>query len=57
MIAFTLATILAFTPEQETVHRFCANAVGIPYASDNFTDKEWNDFQACVKFHTRHIDT
>lgn len=57
MIALTLASILTFTSEQETINRFCANALNIPYASDNFTDKEWNQFQSCVKFHSRHLDT
>lgn len=57
MVELALITLLAYTPEQEAVNRFCANAVGIPYASDNFTDKEWNDFQACVRFHTRKLDT
>lgn len=32
------------------VNRVCATIVGIPYASDNFTDEEWNQFQDCVKF-------
>lgn len=31
-------------------NRLCANIVQIPYASDNFTDKEWNDFQRCLKY-------
>lgn len=57
MIAFALATVLNVGSDQEVINRFCANALNIPYASDNFTDKEWNDFQACVKFHSRHIDT
>jgi hypothetical protein len=29
------------------VDRFCAKVVGIPYASDNFTDQEWKEFQDC----------
>jgi len=32
------------------VNRVCAAIVNIPYASDNFTDEEWNQFQDCVKF-------
>lgn len=31
----------------EAINRMCANRVGIPYASDNFTDKEWQKFQLC----------
>lgn len=30
-------------------NKFCADAVGIPYASDNFTDEEWNEFQKCLE--------
>jgi hypothetical protein len=29
------------------VNRVCAAIVGIPYASDNFTDAEWEDFKEC----------
>lgn len=32
------------------VNRVCAAIVGIPYASDDFGDNEWNKFQSCVKF-------
>lgn len=32
------------------VNRFCAGIVGIPYASDNFTNKEWEEFQKCLKY-------
>lgn len=32
------------------VNRLCAAIVGIPYASDNFTDKEWEEFKECVEF-------
>lgn len=32
------------------VNRFCAAMVNIPYASDNFTDEEWKQFQHCVKY-------
>jgi hypothetical protein len=30
-------------------NKFCADAIGIPYASDNFTDFEWEQFQQCIK--------
>jgi hypothetical protein len=46
MISFLLATTLITSTEQ--VNRFCAKVVGIPYASDNFTDEEWNRFQYCI---------
>ena len=32
---------------EENVNKFCAYVVGIPYASDNFTDEEWVRFQYC----------
>ena len=31
-------------------NRFCSVIVGIPYASDNFTDKEFEEFKKCLKF-------
>jgi hypothetical protein len=31
------------------INRFCADAVDIPYASDNFTNEEWEQFKQCVK--------
>ena len=31
----------------ENVNKFCAYVVGIPYASDNFTDEEWTRFEYC----------
>lgn len=31
----------------EMINRFCSYVVGIPYASDNFNDEEWNRFQFC----------
>ena len=32
----------------ESVSRYCAKAVGIPYASDNFSDREWEQFKSCT---------
>lgn len=31
-------------------NRLCAAIVGIPYASDNFSDEEWKQFQKCLEF-------
>lgn len=48
--------ILAATPAhaQEyatiNVNRVCAAMVGIPYASDDFSDAEFQKFKNCVKF-------
>jgi hypothetical protein len=30
------------------INRVCADMVGIPYASDNFSDKEWEQFKVCL---------
>ena len=32
------------------VNRVCAAIVGIPYASDNFADAEWEQFKKCRTF-------
>ena len=57
MSKFLIALILlAATPvsAQEyatiNVNRVCAAIVNIPYASDNFSDEEWEKFKWCVKY-------
>jgi hypothetical protein len=48
MIEFLLASTLSVSqPKQEDVNRVCAYLVGIPYASDNFSDNEWERFKHC----------
>ena len=32
------------------VNRLCAAMVGIPYASDNFSDAEFQKFKKCLRF-------
>jgi hypothetical protein len=32
------------------VNRLCAAIVGIPYASDNFSDAEFQKFKKCLRF-------
>jgi hypothetical protein len=32
------------------VNRLCAEVVGIPYASDNFSDEDWQQFKSCVNY-------
>ena len=32
------------------VNRLCAAIVGIPYASDNFSDAEFQKFKQCLRF-------
>ena len=52
MIAFLLATVVQYdflsTPVPESVAKQCASDVGIPYASDNFSDTEWQEFKRCI---------
>ena len=31
----------------DSINKFCSEVVGIPYASDNFSDEEWERFQYC----------
>jgi hypothetical protein len=52
MIEFALAAVLSNTQAHaiqspEDVNKVCAYIVGIPYASDNFNDNEWNRFVLC----------
>jgi hypothetical protein len=35
------------------VNRVCAAIVDIPYASDNFSDEEWEKFKACREYLSR----
>lgn len=32
------------------INRVCSAIVGIPYASDNFSDDEWEQFKNCMDF-------
>ena len=41
------AVISASSQKSEEINQFCAYVVGIPYASDNFTDEEWERFVYC----------
>jgi hypothetical protein len=47
---FLITQLIAANPETQ---KLCAAAVGIPYASDNFTDAEWKQFQNCMTFFER----
>jgi hypothetical protein len=47
---FLMSQLIAANPENQ---KFCAEVVGIPYASDNFTDEEWQRFQLCMSFFER----
>lgn len=50
LIVLTCLATVAVKAEpnnKENVNKFCAYVVGIPYASDNFTDEEWQRFVYC----------
>ena len=47
MIIGSLMTPVHAMSYEESVNQFCAYVVGIPYASDNFTDEEWQRFKFC----------
>ena len=49
MIEILLAAAVSTTPmdRSEQIDRFCSYVVGIPYASDNFSDEEWERFKFC----------
>jgi hypothetical protein len=50
-LAVIFFTPAAFAQEvyQINVNKLCAAIVGIPYASDNFSDEEWEKFKTCVR--------
>ena len=47
IIGLLLTTASKATTYEESVNQFCSKVVGIPYASDNFTDEEWERFKYC----------
>ena len=47
MIELLASTLITSSNPSEEINKFCAYVVGIPYASDNFTDEEWNRFVYC----------
>lgn len=47
MIELLASAVIASSQQSEEINKFCAYVVGIPYASDNFTDEEWERFQFC----------
>ena len=49
MFELALIAQMMLTPLEgsEKINMFCAEVVGIPYASDNFSDEEWNRFVYC----------
>jgi hypothetical protein len=48
MIELILSTMIVSTQmSSESINRFCAYVVDIPYASDDFTQEEWERFTYC----------
>jgi sarcosine oxidase delta subunit len=47
MIELLASVVIDSSNQSEQINRFCAYVVGIPYASDNFTDEEWGRFVYC----------
>lgn len=52
ILPFLLATVIQYDftdkPVPEQIARRCAEEVGIPYGSDNFSDTEWQEFKRCI---------
>jgi hypothetical protein len=51
MFEIILASVLQAQSvhDPEYVNKMCSYLVGIPYASDNFDDEEWERFKVCRK--------
>jgi len=47
VVPFTLTSPVNAEMITVNVNRVCAAIVDIPYASDNFTDEEWEKFKNC----------
>ncbi len=47
MIELLASAIISQSTASEEINKFCSYVVGIPYASDNFTDQEWERFVYC----------
>lgn len=54
LLTLTLILLLVPSYSQElytiNINKICAKLVGIPYASDNFTDEEWEQFKTCLQY-------
>ena len=47
MIEFLASALIASSNQSDIINMFCAYVVGMPYASENFTDEVWNRFVYC----------
>ena len=50
LIIFASVPVSAQELYRININRVCASIVNIPYASDNFTDLEWQQFKDCLSF-------
>lgn len=50
MLSLLTSTLIASIPFSGDENRICAYIVGIPYASDNFSDDEWERFKVCKHY-------
>ena len=53
LLPFILLSTLPVSAQEVyliNINRACAAIVNIPYASDNFTDEEWEQFKRCLVF-------
>jgi hypothetical protein len=50
VIIFSALPVSAQEVYYININRACASIVGIPYASDNFSDEEWEQFKKCLVF-------
>ena len=55
MIEFALIASLSTAQIEERINKACAYIVGIPYASDNFSDREWKRFVTCKNLMKRNF--
>ena len=53
MIELIASVMIASSSNEERINKFCSTVVGIPYASDNFTDEEWKRFEYCRNYLNR----
>jgi len=47
MIELLASALIASSDQSEKINKFCSYVVGISYASDTFSDEEWNRFLYC----------
>jgi hypothetical protein len=50
LVPFVFSTPVSAEMIVVNVNRVCAAIVDIPYASDNFSDEEWEQFKSCVQY-------